>query len=486
MKVMLVYPNVSRAHTPQMGILSLGSYLLSKGIDVMVCDMTFIPSNRYLNHLFVNIREEKPDIVGFSCRTMEFPLVKELIIEVRKAYKNILLLAGGPHVTFSPPELAPYADYTVMGEGELAVAEIVEELSKGNRKAIDEMQNVCYLRNGNLVKNSLRPLLDLSTLPLPRYDLFDSHHYSSNFCLSIVPASQVCGVFEGSRGCPFRCTYCSNEILMKIYAGKGKWRREKPAHQLRTEIDSFKSRFGLDMMYFIDEVIMTSDERTLELKENMQDLGIPFVFMERPEFINEVRVKHMKAAGAFSCSIGIESANQEYRERVLKRKISDDTIKRAFDLMKKNGIKTHTFIMMGLLDQTKEIMLETYRLLEDIQPDSAQATTFFPLPGTSLYAEVKAKNLFEEGAYPTSYYSSSFLKYNIEHKRYIDTLSHIINLELWKESSFNRVLEKLCFSFPAIAGVLYKGKIAYESIKHIGFWQTTWKVMSKLYHRESA
>lgn len=482
MKVMFVYPNVSRAHTPQMGILSLGSYLLSKGMEVMVCDMTFVSPDRYSGYLLANIRENKPDIVGFSCRTMEFPLVKELIKEVRKARKNIVVLAGGPHVTFSPLELAPYVDYAVMGEGELAVAEIAENLANGNGKAIEEIENVCYFRNGRFVKNPLQPLLNLSTLPMPRYDLFDDRHYYSHSFLSTVPGAKVCGVFEGSRGCPFRCTYCSNDVLMRLYSGKGKWRREKPAVQLREEMDSFKSKYGMGMMYFIDEVMMTSDERTNELEEHLQDMKIPFVFMERPEFIREGRIKNMKHAGAFSCSIGIETANEEYRERVLKRTLRDDTTRLAFDLMRKNGIKTHAFIMMGLPDQTKEIMLETYRLLQELQPDTAQATTFFPLPGTSLYEEVRERNLFDGGVYPTSYYSSSSLKYSDKHKRDINTIAYVINLGLWRKSFLNRTLEELCFGFPPIARFLYNGHIVYESIKQIGFWQTVEKVKGKLYY----
>ncbi len=79
---MLVYPNVSRAHTLQLGILSLGSYLLNKGIDVKVCGMTFIPSDRYLNHLLANIQEKKPDIVGFLCPSQDAKTFAEKVIRL--------------------------------------------------------------------------------------------------------------------------------------------------------------------------------------------------------------------------------------------------------------------------------------------------------------------------------------------------------------------------------------------------------------------
>lgn len=468
MKILLVYPNIQKVRTPQMGILSIASYLLEKGFDTRICDLTFISQYRYLEHLFANIEKYRPDMIGVSCRSMEFQAVKELLLEIKRKYRNILLVAGGPHATFAPDEIAPFADYLVIGEGEEAIEEVAEAVADNNRQSIVEIQNVAFLRNGVLVKNPLRPLIDLSSLPVPTYELFDDRHYLSHSFQSIVRGAKVTGVFEGSRGCPFSCAYCSNKKLREIYRGRGRWRREKPAELLRNEIDAFKSIYGLDMMYFIDEVIMTSDARTQELKEKLQDINTPFIFMERPEFVNETRVKNIRDAGAYSCSIGIESGNEQFRFSLLGRRMSDETVKRAFQLMKLHGIKTHTFTMMGLPGQTKEIMMETYRLLEEIQPDSAQATIFFPLPGTDLEELVLSSGLWTKNLYPASYYKTSWLNYSNEHKRDIEFFADIINLNLWKRTFAHCILAKISFALQSFPSILYKLYGAYLFAREVG------------------
>ena len=479
MKLLLVYPNISKAHTPQMGLLSLCSFMLEKGVDTFLCDLTFVNPNKYLKHLINEIGKYKPDIVGFSCRTMEYPLVEYLASEVRKNFKKIMLIAGGPHVTFSPLQIAPHVDYLIIGEGEETLYEITQLYANNEKHLIKNIQNVGFMKNGKLHCNSVRPLIDINLLPQPRYEIFNELHYKANMCLEIIPTAKICGVFEGSRGCPYTCSYCSNKQLMDIYKGKGKWRREKSSEKIKEEIDSFKRHYGLDMIYFIDEVIMTSDDRTQMLRRCLSEEQIPFIFMERPELITEKRVIDIKKAGAYSCSIGIESGNQEFRSKLLGRSMTDEKINKAYKLMKKHGIKTHSFIMLGLPMQTKEVMQETYNMIEAIQPDTAQATTFFPLPGTELSDFVKKEGLLDKEVSPTSYYSSSVLNYEKSHKEFINKMAHMINLGIWKKSSINKVLYYLCMWIPKFSYLIYYVSIVTRTFIRIGFRQTMQKIIIK-------
>lgn len=480
MSFMFVYPNVSRAHTPQMGILTLASHLLDHGYDAFVTDLTFDQPSRYIDHVLNDIEIRKPEVVGFGLRSMELPIARELAIEIRKNYKDLLLVAGGPGATYDPDSLAGYVDFGVIGDGEDACLNIAKAMAQGSRKSIEDMPNVFFRRGEELIKNPLDPLFDLAQSPLPRYDLFDERHYTNHSFRDIVPHSEVCGVFEGSRGCPYRCTYCSNAALMDLYTGAGKWRREKPAAQMRAEIDKFRSEYGMDMMYFVDEVIMTTDERTAELRANLEDINIPFVFMERPELIRENRVKDMKAAGAYSCSIGVESGNEEYRAKILLRKMKDGTLKTAYRLMREHGVKTHAFIIMGLPDQSVETMAETFELLKELQPDTAQATTFFPLPATVLHDKVKAEGLYDRELYPTTYYESSVLNYSASHRRRIDEYAHMVNLQLWRPGRARQFAAKLCMTIPYVSHAMHYSSAVYRSVRRIGLRQTLYKIRRKI------
>jgi anaerobic magnesium-protoporphyrin IX monomethyl ester cyclase len=486
MHFMLVYPNTSKTRHPQSGLLTLGSYLIEQGVDSSICDLTFTEEERYSQETLGYIQKHKPDIIGVSLRTLEFDQSRKMLQEIRRQHPDILLVAGGPHPTYAPKEVASYVDYGVIGDGEEACLDMARLVAEGRRELIADLPNLFSLQNGELVSNPARPLFNLANSPMPRFELFDERHYTDHCFLRLVPDAKVCGVFEGSRGCPYTCTYCSNSSLMEMSRDAGKWRREKKPQQLRGEIDHFKSLYGLDMIYFVDEVIMTSDGRTQELKENLHSLKTPFVFMERPELIRESRVRDMKEAGAYSCSIGIESGGEEFRKSLLKRNMPDKKIKESYELMHKVGIRTHAFIMMGMPDQDDSVMQESIKLLQEIQPHSAQATTFYPLPATELYNLALERGLFDPTVRPSNYYTLSSLRFSLPHKRKIQMYAQMVNLELWRKTPIRRLTVWLCVRIPALFPLVDRymnsptGYVRYRSIRNMTAKQFIAKLWEKI------
>ncbi len=479
--MLLVYPNVSMAVTPQMGLLSLGSSLVTKEIDVKISDISFTAHSAMQKKIIDDYLNYKPDFVGISCRTMEYPFVSELCKTLRNLKnKKPWIVIGGPHMTFASRDLISLCDWGVIGEGEKIISEIALAISEGRIDDIYGFNNITYERDGKIVKNSLSPLLDMNTLPVPRWDLFDERHYSNHFALTIKPGSKVACSFEGSRGCPFVCTYCSNEALMNIYKGKGRWRREKSLAKLKTEILSFKDQYGLNLIYYIDEVIMTSDQRAADYKATFKDLKVPFVFMDRPEFVTEERVNALKESGAYSASIGIESGDNEYRMKMLKRRMDNKKIIKAYQILKENNIKTHSFIMFGLPEQDEKSMHKSYDLIKKIQPESAQATTFYPLPGTKLEEYSAKMGYWDGGVYPTTYYSDTYLRYTDDLKKSIELYCNLVNSMVWKNGLINKFLEFFSIRSLAFSRLVSKWVILQDSLKSRGFAGTLRKVIAKL------
>ncbi|MBF8273048.1 MAG: B12-binding protein [Magnetococcales bacterium] len=486
---MFIYPNITRPKTPQMGILALGSHLVNHGVDVRICDLTFHETGAWVGHVMQEVGRWHPDIVGVSLRTLEFSATLPILEALRQNKGHMLLLAGGPHATFVPQELAPLVDYGVTGDGEDACLAIAHAMAQGKPERIRELPNLFFQRQEELVKNPVGPLFDLAQAPEPRYELFDERHYTQHCFLRLVPTAQVCGVFEGSRGCPYLCTYCSNSALMEINKGAGKWRREKSGSQLRREMELFRSLYGMDMMYFVDEVVMTSDRRTAELREHLHDLKTPFIFMERPELIRENRVCDLKEAGAWSCSIGIESGDESFRRQILKRNMPDQKILDSYRLMQRHGIRTHAFVMMGMPDQSEAVMRASVRLLQTIQPDSAQATTFYPLPATELYDLVLQRGLFDPKVRPSNYYTLSALSYPLVHKQKIAMYADMVNLELWRTSFIRRLTVRLCMILPGVFGLVRwymtspRGYVRYQSICKMSARQFFSKIGEKVFEK---
>jgi magnesium-protoporphyrin IX monomethyl ester (oxidative) cyclase len=480
MKFSFVYPNSTKTLTPQMGILALASFLLERNVDVSVCDMSFVNDGLYLKLLDEHLAREKPDVLAISCRLMEYSVVQSLLRELKKRSQRPLLLVGGPHATTRPESFTSLVDFGVRGEGEEACLEIAQAVDAGRPADIADLPNVFHFKDGKPVLNPLRPLFDLSRAPFPRYEIFDERHYRDHYVLRAIPERRVCGTVEGSRGCPFRCTYCSNATLMDMAQGKGRWRREKPASMLREEIKRLKTLYDIDLLYFVDEVIMTSDQRTADLREHLHDLNVPFTFMERPELVRENRVRDMKSAGATWCSLGVESGNHEFRKALLKRTMPDESIRQAFQMMHKYGIKTHAFTMVGLPNQTPEIMRETFQILEEIQPNSAQATVFFPLPNTQLEILTRENGLLPEGvSIPQNYYARSVLNYSEPYKLLVERFELVISLGLWRKKT-NRLVRWLALNVPHVAHLMHYWRAAATNLKEIGLWQTASKVWARL------
>jgi len=409
MRVLFVYPNISRTYHPQLGIASLAAVARAHGHEPALYDLTHVAAGRELAEFRSALRKHDPDLVAVSCRSSEAGMARRLLEEARR--ENRTTVAGGPHGTVSPDDLATAADFQIVGEGETAFAELLDALDSNGSFA--EVSNLIWRRNGAPVKNSLAPLIqDLDSLPYPDWDLFDRSHFEQSFVRGAAPNTHVVGAFEGSRGCPYRCTYCTNEFSQRLYAGKGRWRREKSPARMTAEVADFRSRFGLDLIYWVDEVFLTRVERLRELSRLFAErIGKPFIFMDRPELITEEKAQLAREAGAYSVSLGIETGDPDLRRQLLQRTYSDESVIDAFKTMSATGIKTHAFVMIGIPGENRDSILATYDILGRIQPDTAQFSVFYPLRGTRLYDHcVEHGYVDADLEMPLDYYSASVLR----------------------------------------------------------------------------
>ena len=92
-----------------------------------------------------------------------------------------------------------------------------------------------------VVKTSKRDLIrNLDDLPLPNWRLFGNRHSKGSYIAPLMGGVESVAAIESSRGCPFTCSYCSNEALMAQYAGQGPWRREKSPERIVEELEAFR------------------------------------------------------------------------------------------------------------------------------------------------------------------------------------------------------------------------------------------------------
>ena len=413
-KVLFVYPNVQRVRTPQLGVAILSSCLKRINARTALFDTTSIKKGHELDAFERAVAKHRPDLLAYSARSNEWMLTKRLIDRGRLL--GIPQVVGGPHPTHDPENAMQQVDLIVLGEGEGAMLDVVRSLAMG--RDVAGIPNTWVRSGSQIIMTPKRNLIrDLDVLPFPDWQLFGEQHYQRSYIASIMDGMRLVAAIEGSRGCPFTCTYCSNSTLMESYAGQGKWRREKSPERIVEELaafrELFRDRFGeMDFVYWVDEIWLTGIERLKRFRDlYKRQIGVPFSIMERPECITEEKIRVIADAGLHYIAIGLESGDEDLRATLLNRRTAMSTLVQAFLLPKQHGIKVHAFTMLGLPGQDVPSMMLTWRFMRRIMPTSAQFSIFFPLVGTKLFDYTIQMGMYEPAEdMEESYYSGTVLK----------------------------------------------------------------------------
>jgi len=415
MRILFVYPNITRQRSPQMGIMMISAVAKGLGHELDIFDLTVIPEGEEISRFQSKLSSFKPDMLAVSVRSNEWSFVKKLFESANT--EAIIKVFGGPHATVSPEEVIEIADIVVLGEGEETFSELLRKIE--NKEDIINIAGSWVKQRDKIFKNPMRELIfDLDSLPFPNWEIMDKVHYYQHYTIENLVKAKVVGTFEGSRGCPFACSYCTNDYIRSLYKDIARvpWRREKSPERLIEEIKRFKDAYGLGAVYFIDEILLTKKERIKEFRDLYRSqINVPFFFMERPENMTEEKVRLIGEAGALNIAIGIESGDEGLRRNLLNRRHSNETIISAFRMAHKYRIKTHAFTMIGFPGESRNSIDKTYQIVKKAKPDTVQTTIFFPLKHTKLYDLMVQNGLINSDIeMPQNYYEtqdSDLLKY---------------------------------------------------------------------------
>lgn len=395
-----------------MGIASLSATLKRAGHEVNLFDFSFIDNDQINRAFAAKLSAFHPDLIAISCRSLEFRYVIELLRSLEGRYKKVPIVIGGVHATVVPDEVLAISqvDAIVRGEGEYPLLELVTNLEKGEH--IGGIPNVWTKKKGQVIKNDVRPLLDdLDVLPFPDFDLFDDRHFVQGISIQSRLVDKRVGAVEASRGCPYSCSYCVNAFLQGLTRGKSKYHREKSVRRAVDEIAYYVERFRLEYIYFIDETFLFQPHRLREFAGvYKQRVGLPFSFMTHPQTVTEEKIQIIAEAGADMALVGIECGDEGFRRSVLHRPVTDLDIRQAFRIIKKYGIPTYSFNVIGFPGENRGLIQRTINLNREVRPDYVQVTICYPFPGTELLKTSTEHELIDKKKQIDSYYEDSVLR----------------------------------------------------------------------------
>lgn len=130
--------------------------------------------------------------------------------------------------------------------------------------------------------------------------------------------------------------------------------------------------------------------------EYRKRIGLPFYGNVHPLTVNENTIKLMAQAGCMNLSMGVQSGNEHIRRDIFERYGTNEQIKSASKIIKKNGIRLQTEFIFGNPDETPKEMWESVDLNYDLGPNSTASFLLYPFPGTKLAEYCKENNLIEE------------------------------------------------------------------------------------------
>jgi len=433
-KVLLVYPNLAMMLIPPISIALFTRILKDKNYQIDLFDSTHYlsaetssPENRVkylqarefhneqlgvdirfdlLGDFLAKVEEFQPDFMIFSVVEDSW-LQCSRMLEVIQDLK-IPHIVGGVFPTAAPEVVlnSGLVEHVAIGEGEEVIVEAAEAIRTGS--GIKDVKNICWIdEEGNMVKNPVRPLVDINRV-VPDYSLFAESRFFRPMGGRIFKTIPV----ETYRGCPFTCTYCNSPMHKDFSKANslGSFLRRKKMNLLAEELRLYQQRYQPEFFYFVDDSFLARPEKEIyDFCDMYQEFRLPFWFNTRPDHCKLEILQALKEVGGYRISFGIECGNEDFRKRVLTRNVSNRQLIDQFDVISESGIAFSVNLIIGFPGETRELVMDTVEFVRSIGGyDALTVSIFTPYHGTVL-RDVAVKNGWLDGSTITQHTTSSSL-----------------------------------------------------------------------------
>lgn len=334
------------------------------------------------DRVIAKIINAKPDIIGFTVFTDNYEWACDVAGKVKKELKDTPIIFGGIYPTTCPEVILKndFVDIACVGEGEKAIPELLESMEKG--KIDYSIKNLWFKKDGRIIKNSQRPLVNLNKIP----------HYDKELFENYVPMDRVY-LTVTVRGCLFMCSFCSQNFMRKF--NKGPDTRRKTVDNVINELKAMKERYHFREVDFKDNVFTMNKEWVLEfLDRYKKEIGVPYRALSHVLCMDEEIAMAMKESGCHRVQFGIQSLNEETRRKHLLRRETNEQIEKALRACDRVGIEYSCDHMFGLPGESEEDQIKAakfYKSLKKCMRVTCFWTTFFPK--TDLVDIAKRQNM---------------------------------------------------------------------------------------------
>ncbi|MBF0125997.1 MAG: B12-binding domain-containing radical SAM protein [Magnetococcales bacterium] len=347
---------------PPLGVMSLHAYLQSRGFASRIeIDFRFDQLQQYAGYTHI----------GVSCMTPQKEQAYRILNDVKALYPEITVVLGGPHAKYYLHECRQHPfDYLVVGDGELALEEIVTGRVPAGERIV------------------IRPVSQelMNRFPIPYREPEFLRQY--DYLFQGIHASTILT----AKGCPMACTFCEDaRSKVKMYHGEYVGRQIEQIKQAR-----------FDGVMFFDDVFTLSRKRVQELTTEIAQHDIKYRCFGHARTMTSDIARMLSRTGCIETGVGVESGSQKILDTVQKKTTVEQN--RAYvRLCNSFGIRVKTFLMLGLPGEDHQTIQDTERFLEFLMAQSFTGhdgrmthndfdmTIYFPYVGTEIRRQIDAE-----------------------------------------------------------------------------------------------
>jgi radical SAM superfamily enzyme YgiQ (UPF0313 family) len=322
------------------------------------------------------IERERPDVVGLTCSTPNFPRAVR-IAEMVKARSGALVVLGGVHASALPEFIvrryAHAIDVVVVGEGEETMLDLLDAYSGG--RSLEGIRGICYLNDGVPVRTEPRPYIeDLDRIPFPARDLIPQDLFVPN---AHNARHRRCATILTSRGCPYGCTFCAARIV----SGTG-YRTHSPGYVLE-EMRMLKREYGVRQLLITDDTFTLNRKRAEAICAGMIEgrMNLDWFCFSQVGAVDESSLGLMRRAGCYNIGFGVESADPGILKRMGKNILPEQALK-AVHTANRLGYKTQAFYVLGSPGESLDQMRRTVEFAMEVDATLSFFNMLVPYPGT--------------------------------------------------------------------------------------------------------
>ena len=362
MNALLIYPNTPetfwslthalrlinrKAASPPLGLITVAAMLPSEWdlrfVDLNVCALS------------------DEDLAWADTALMSGMIVQRdsaLEVAARCKAAGLTVIAGGP-LFASEAERTRFddVDHFVLNEAELTLPPFLADLERGTARRVYDTDEFA----------------DMSTSPVPRWDLVDPHEYASR------------GI-QFSRGCPNDCDFCEVTQLF------GRRWRMKSVSQVIEELDTLHDLGWRGVVPFVDDnfsargAFLRRELLPALIQWSEDKRGMRFSAQVTMELADDVELMEMMVRAGFdTVFIGIETMDEVNLTECHKRQNRNRDLLADVKRIQRAGLQVQAGFIVGFDNDTPRV----FRQMSDFIQKSGIVTAMVGMlqapEGTALY-----------------------------------------------------------------------------------------------------